>query len=341
MPKYPTRSDILFALKMVIMMLCAYSASKALGLAAPLWAGATAIIIAGETPGASLRAGLSRLLGTVIGVSAGLSMHLFFTRPLVLAATGFLTANLICAAFGLKRELKVAGVSSLLPTLVVQGLGIEPSLVMAARRTINILIGGAVGLALSYLLWPRRAADQLQLRIKEQVGHLGRLASDIVAGHAEGSLNATDLRQRLRYHEDAGGQRRALISEADMEPTRTDDRQKLELQIASLEQLVGVTAALLISVERAQNKPVPARYSEAYREFAAAVAASTETWGGPAWASARDRLISADEKITAELERPDEPPLTDSTRRQNVASMDIALWSHRLAVGLIHMAAIP
>ena len=48
-----SRDDLLLTVKLLIIVLCAYEAAVALSLASPIWAGITAAIIAGGTPGAA------------------------------------------------------------------------------------------------------------------------------------------------------------------------------------------------------------------------------------------------------------------------------------------------
>jgi uncharacterized membrane protein YgaE (UPF0421/DUF939 family) len=296
--RLPSVNETLFMFKMLATMLCAYFASKALGLSSPMWAAATAVIIAGETPGASILAGLSRLLGTVIGLAAGLFMHAFFTHPLMLATTGFLAAYLVCQVLGLKRETKMAGISSLLPTLVVQGTELEPSVVMAAYRATNILLGGVIGVVLSFLLMPSRAADRLRVRIREQAAHLGQLVSDIIDGYANGSMNSVDLHRRQQFHAEARELRRGLYKETGAELTDASVRRQLHAQIRAMEQLSSATDALLLSVERFLEKPGPALSPNDFRELAAAIVRCTRNWDGPGWHDACEALVVADAKCS-------------------------------------------
>lgn len=89
----PTRSSLEVALKAATATALAMWLANRLGLENPYWAGISAIVATGGTLGASLRAAISRVSATVVGLAFGLgAVTLPVSGVLVGAATGFLRA---------------------------------------------------------------------------------------------------------------------------------------------------------------------------------------------------------------------------------------------------------
>jgi hypothetical protein len=108
----------------------------------------------------------------------------------------------------------------------------------------------------------------------------------------------------------------------------------LHAQILTMERLASATDALLLSVERFLQKPGTAFRPNDFRDLAAAIVRCTRNWGGPGWRDACEALAAADAKITDELRHGDMSANSELGRRLTVQNLDIALWSHRIAMEL-------
>lgn len=333
--RLPTRSDLLLAIKLLIIMFSAYFAAQALGLGSPIWAAATAAIVSGGTPGSATRSGLSRALATIIGLGIGLLMHLILGASLLAAVSGFVGSWFFCLCWGLKQEMKLASITSLMTTLVVQGEGLEPSLLMAAYRTTDILLGSAIGIILSYVLLPQRAAKQLQSSIREHIHHLGQLTHDILYCYACRDAGAdADFRQRLRFHESARELRRSLQREIAMEPTAPELRDQLTEQILTLEQLTDGITALLQTVERCGPEPSRTLLASELQALASAIIACSLAWGQLSWAAEIEQVLDCDKALQEGVVRIHPLLLTDPFSHADLFHLiDVVLWSHRIVHG--------
>lgn len=332
--RWPNRQEWLLTAKLLVIMFTAYFAAQLLGLNSPIWAAATAVIIAGGTPGAAARSGLSRIQGTLIGLVAGLLMHLLLGHTLLAAAAGFVAASLLCFSLGFKQEMKLAAITSLMTTLIVQGDGMSSSLLMALWRAGDILLGGAVGIGLSYLLVPQRAARELERHMQEQIRHLGQLGRDILLCYVSQEQGAGDFQQRLRFHETAHELRRTLQRELSLEPADPDLKAQLAARIQILEQLTHGVTALLRTVELCKPEPSRQLLASPLRELADALAECAERWETAEWQAGLAKLVACDEAVQAGFARiyPQlQPPNYTSADLFHLT--DVVLWSHRLVHG--------
>ena len=332
--RWPARAEWLLTAKLLVIMFTAYFAAQLLGLNSPIWAAATAAIIAGGTPGAAARSALSRIVATLTGLGVGLLMHWLLGHSLLAAMAGFIGASLFCLCFGFKQEMKLAGITSLMTTLVVQGEGLEPSLLMALWRACDILLGGLVGVVLSYLLLPQRAARELQRHIREQLLHLSQLCRDILLCYVSEEGQVAELRQRLRFHETARELRRTLQRESGMEPTEAMLKAQLTAQILALEQLSDGVTALLQTVERCKQEPSRQLLASELLALAHALASCAEQWETAEWDAGLARLVACDQAVQAGFARlyPQLLP-PDYTPADLFHLTEVVLWSHRLVHG--------
>jgi uncharacterized membrane protein YccC len=145
------------ALRVAIVTAVAVLVTRVLGLQRGYWVTITAIIILQPYAGATLVKGLQRVLGTVAGalLTVALVALVQDTRGLLIVV--FMLAT-VCVAY-LRVNYLIYSVF-LTPTFVLLAEMSAGDWHLAQVRVLNTLIGGALGLAGSWLLWPTPERDR-------------------------------------------------------------------------------------------------------------------------------------------------------------------------------------
>lgn len=161
------------ALRVAIVTAVAVALSRFLGLHRGYWVTLTAIIILQPYAGATLIRALQRVAGTVAGgvLTAGLVAVVHDSRALL--AIIFLLAT-ACVAY-LRVNYLLFSIF-LTPTFVLLAEMSAGDWHLAQLRVVNTLVGGALGLAGAWLLWPSPERN----RFPELAGAALRAASDYV-----------------------------------------------------------------------------------------------------------------------------------------------------------------
>lgn len=147
-------------------------------LAVPLhgiWAVLTAVIVTQASVGGSIGASLEYVLGTLAGAIYASFVALLIPHTTPLATAGVLAlsiAPLACAA-ALSNVFRVAPFTAVIVLLLAGQFGQGP-LAAAATRLLEVVLGGAVGVLVSLVLFPERAygrAKQAAVLALEQLAH--------------------------------------------------------------------------------------------------------------------------------------------------------------------------
>lgn len=138
-------------------------AGRILGLHAFYWSGISAIVVSTGSTSGSLKAGLNRTAGTLVGLGVGVATVLLVGHTLVAASLAIFVAILGCQLLGLRKAFKVAALTTLFPvTLVAERAGLSATLATSLSRAANVLAGSMVALALDAWDGPERVAAYLQ-----------------------------------------------------------------------------------------------------------------------------------------------------------------------------------
>jgi uncharacterized membrane protein YccC len=149
----------------------------------------TAALIVGGSVGEDFATSGNRVRGTIAGMAAGLAVSAFFGPSAF--AVGFAAALTALLALFLGWGIPVAriGVTLCIVSIVAHGVhGLEYDSLRAA----NTLLGVAVGLAVSFFLWPVRARDEVERASQRVLEAAARLLEAMSAG--EPDLRAAELR---------------------------------------------------------------------------------------------------------------------------------------------------
>jgi uncharacterized membrane protein YccC len=145
------------ALRVAIVTAIAVLVTRLLNLPRGYWVTITAIIILQPYAGATLVKALQRVVGTVAGALITVALVAIVRDPRGLLVVIFVLA-VVCVAF-LRVNYLVYSVF-LTPTFVLLAELSAGDWHLAGLRVIDTLIGGALGLAGSWLLWPTPERDR-------------------------------------------------------------------------------------------------------------------------------------------------------------------------------------
>ncbi|KMO32708.1 hypothetical protein VQ02_22935 [Methylobacterium variabile] len=175
------------AVRMTAASLATFALAEALGLPQEYWAVITALIVTQSSVGGSLKAALDRFLGSVLGACYGGAVA--FAMPHHGAAATFAALLVAVApltvAAAFSAGFRIAPITAIIVLLSTSGSSLGP-LAFAVDRILEIGLGCVVGLAVSLLVAPARAARAVTV----QAAGLARL----LAGQLEAlaRLDATE-----------------------------------------------------------------------------------------------------------------------------------------------------
>ncbi len=200
-----------------------------LGFAHGYWAVITAIIVLQGNVGGSVKAAVDRLIGTIIGALYGALVAIFIPH-----AEGWQLAGAVALAIAppallsaLKTNFRVAPITAFI--VLVPLSGTEPPLNFALDRILEITIGSLVGVAVSLVLLPSRAHEQMSTSaakiIDLNADLLSLIIDNLLASAGRPSLQATHvairgaLKKLESAAEEAARERRSHLTDLpDPEP---------------------------------------------------------------------------------------------------------------------------
>jgi uncharacterized membrane protein YccC len=155
--------------------LAAYGAALLIGLPQTFWAVVSALLIMQVSVGGTMKAGIDRVIGTIIGAAvgaAGATLHAAWPAlPSALLLAAVLLPTGLAAATS--PTFRTAPISA---TIVVLSTGTAAwPLGTALARVAEIAVGSLVGIAAALLVLPSRAERLLLERVAEAVEAMGAL----------------------------------------------------------------------------------------------------------------------------------------------------------------------
>jgi len=142
----------------------------------------TAALIVGANRGEDLATSVNRVKGTLVGMIAGMAVSAVLgPNALTVGVSVGLTA-LIALLLGWGVAVARIGVTLCIITLVFHS---TDAMRYDLLRAVNTVIGIAVGLGVSFLLWPVRARDEVERAARAVLQAGARLIDALAAGQAE------------------------------------------------------------------------------------------------------------------------------------------------------------
>lgn len=252
-------SELRLAIRVTSAAILAFAIAKLLGFAHGYWAVITAIIVMQTSVGASLKAAIDRLLGTVAGAIYGAAIAVVVPHATTtgLAAAMVLAILPLAMLAAVKANFKAAPITAFIVLVPLSGQAAAP-MTYAIDRILEISVGSLVGMVTSLLILPARA-HRVLTRLAANIADLNAdlmvaLFAGLTAGGGRPSLLAqhATIRKALTQAEvaaeEALRERRSYLTDSpDPEPlVRTLYRLRHDL----------------VMVGRAAVKPLPAVMTE-------------------------------------------------------------------------------
>ena len=149
----------------------------------------TAALIVGASVGEDLATSVNRVKGTLAGMIAGMAVAAFFGPSAIAVGLAVAATSLLALALGWGIPVARIGVTLCIVTLVVHR---DDALEYDLLRAANTMIGIAVGLAVSFFVWPARARGERARSTRLVLEESARLLEALAAG--ERDLRAAELR---------------------------------------------------------------------------------------------------------------------------------------------------
>jgi uncharacterized membrane protein YccC len=310
-------AEVRHGLRIAIAGILSYVAAELLGLPQGYWAVFTAVLVVQGSVGGSWKAAVDRLAGTLFGAIYGAAIATVVPHNdvvmLGIALAISLTPLALLAAF--YPSYRVAPITAVV-LLLGSTAGAEGPFLAAVMRTVEVSLGGFVGIAVSLFVLPARAHALLGNAANRVLQRLADLLGDLI----DGLVAPVDAKAIIARHdavrvaltalenisdEAAREKRNYLTDDADPDPVaRTLRRVRHDLV------LIGRIAAEPLPDEpRAVLKPALAAFSEVATQFLRAIGRAFADRTSPpapdAFDAALRRVLSAldmikgDEKLVA------------------------------------------
>jgi uncharacterized membrane protein YccC len=170
-------AELRHALRVVTAVIAAYAVVKLAGLPQGWWAVITALLVVQTSVGGSLKAAIDRLWGTVAGALYGALVAITIPHVTNLGLGIAIAVAILPLAYlaAINAMFRVAPVTALIVMLPIYGHAGNP-LVSAFDRVIEITLGNIVALAVTFVILPTRAHNQL----REAAAKVASLNADLM-----------------------------------------------------------------------------------------------------------------------------------------------------------------
>ena len=167
-----------------------------------LWVVLTATVVTQLSIGGSLRAGLEYVLGTLGGALYAGIVGVLVAPTNVLTQSGVLAITVAPLAFlaALNPNFRVAPFSAVLVLLISGQLG-EGPIESALTRLLEVTLGGAVAVIVSFLVFPERAHRLAREAAARVLDEMAKDIADILVGF----FQKADAPELLRIQDRIGG----------------------------------------------------------------------------------------------------------------------------------------
>ena len=276
------RAEVRHGLRIAAAGLFAFALASALSLPQSYWAVFTAVLVVQGSVGGSWKASVDRLLGTLLGAVYGAAVATLVPHgnPLMLGVALALSLTPLAMLAAFNSGYRVAPMTAVI-LLLGSSSSTEGPFDAAFLRTIEVSLGGFVGMAVSLFVLPARAHALMGDAANRVLQRLAELLTDLFNGLLERNDPAAivarhdSVRVALTALENisdeaARERRNHLTDDSDPEPvTRTLRRVRHDLV------LIGrVTSEPLAEEMRPLIKPALDAFSVEAREFLRAIGQS-------------------------------------------------------------------
>lgn len=181
------RVQLALSVRVTIAALAALLLAERLQLTLPLWSVLTAVIVTQMSMGRSLMATIDYLIGTLGGAIWGGAIGVLVPHASELALLAVLALAVTPLAFiaAINQRFSVAPVTAIIVLLIPTMTGATP-FASALDRVIEVALGGATGLIVSFLLLPSSAHPQVAEAAARTLDAIARALGELLAGLSRG-----------------------------------------------------------------------------------------------------------------------------------------------------------
>jgi len=185
--------ELVLSFRVTVAALLSLALAQALNLPLPLWAVLTAVVVTQMSVGLSLQATFDYLAGTLGGAVYGGAVALLFPHAnevTLLAVLALALAPLALIAT-IVPSLKVAPITAII-VLLLPSMTHASSTASAIDRVLEVALGGATGLVVSFVLLPASAYGLAIEAAARTLERMARALGELLAGATRG-LDADQL----------------------------------------------------------------------------------------------------------------------------------------------------
>jgi|SRR5579871_1714974 len=195
------RLQLILALRVTVAAVLALLLAQVLHLRLPLWAILTALIVTQMNLGRSVKVATDYLIGTLAGVAYGGALAILVPHESEFALLVVLALAVAPLAFvaAFRANFNVLPITAIIVLLVPGMQHVSPT-VSAFDRVLEVTIGGAVGFAVSFLIFPSRAIAMTTDAAASSLELMAEALTLLLEHHTQG-LEGPDLR---RIHDGIG-----------------------------------------------------------------------------------------------------------------------------------------
>ncbi len=181
------RVQLALSVRVTIAALAALLLAERLQLTLPLWSVLTAVIVTQMSMGRSLMATIDYLIGTLGGAIWGGAIGVLIphANELTLLAVLALAVTPLAFIAAINQRFSVAPVTAIIVLLIPTMTGATP-FASALDRVIEVALGGATGLIVSFLLLPSSAHPQVAEAAARTLDAIARALGELLAGLSQG-----------------------------------------------------------------------------------------------------------------------------------------------------------
>jgi uncharacterized membrane protein YccC len=166
------------ALRLGLVTAVAVALTAALGLERGYWVTITAVIILQPYVGATSLRAVQRVLGTVVGGALAALLAAWFHSPVAVLVLAFVFSAVSVALLPLNYAVFSV---FLTPTFVLLAEASAGDWHLAGLRIVNTLIGGALAMLGTWLLWPSPEAKRMPEYLAEVLAAMRAYLADVIA----------------------------------------------------------------------------------------------------------------------------------------------------------------
>src|SRR6516225_7041687 len=189
------RLQLILALRVTVAAVAALLLAQVLHLRLPLWAILTALIVTQMSLGKSVKVATDYLIGTLAGVAYGGAIAILVPHESEFALLVVLALAVAPLAFiaAFRANFNVLPITAIIVLLVPGMQHVSPT-VSAIDRVLEVTIGGAVGFAVSFLIFPSRALSMTTDAAASSLELIAEALTLLLEHHTQG-LEGPDLRR--------------------------------------------------------------------------------------------------------------------------------------------------